>query len=727
MPGESSLSPGNAMASPGPDQPLSLAGLTPASDASSRELDIPSSRARSKRPSEGSLETPDGFPNRRKASKVSRACDYCKGKKLKCTGTIPCSTCTKKNLSCQYDAQYRRGKPPKPVSVNTERSTTQSSKDNPTKPSQTTRISPGLGTAEIQGQLVDSTSNLTFIHRAWKKLALQSQKHLPNLHADSEQTQPLMQAGDRPFTATGGRDLMFANPASAEQLFEFYFENCVVTYRLLNRQQCLSWFQMVLHNFQTGIPLYSGINHAKAAIIVNILAIASLRQSKTQPSQHGQQTTDGLQQSEQYFGTSMELTGAETGLPRLESVQARLLQVLYLLQSSRMNQAWYVFGCTVPIVSALGLHRKSARHKSSGTRTPNMDYITFECRKRVYWVSYTIDKYLSVVFGRPRFYHSDDVDQDFPERVNDDDMTAEGPSFAEPQVDCHIDSLIFHAKIAQFLDETSREVYSLRPMSEADRLAAAQRLTYRLHAWRRELPPYLGTVRPSSLIPIFGRQATALKLAYFHAVMHVNRPFLLDQAGGADGVESRERVTECIEVAKAALETIDAMFSNKAVPFCILWWTPYVTFCALAVVYVWEIQQKATQLTEERQALLNLAERCQSHLTKATSCESVSHRYSIIIEELRIEARHGSLPGHARLHAGVQDQDQGLVNGDEHNGGVLDLLDNDFDTLFEDHPEYTYSSLLNPLSQWQATDWLQLDSSAFGLFAEMENEAAAMS
>src|SRR6478752_2855302 len=103
-----------------------------------------------------------------------------------------------------------------------------------------------------------------------------------------------------------------------------------------------------------------------------------------------------------------------------------------------------VFDNTVPIVTALGLHRKSTQYRNGG-RQP-ADYIISECRKRTFWVLYTIDKYLAVVFGRPRFYHDNDVDQEFPDRVNDEDMTPQGPSPLEPAMDCHVDSLLFHAR-----------------------------------------------------------------------------------------------------------------------------------------------------------------------------------------------------------------------------------------------------------------------------------------
>ena len=50
----------------------------------------------------------------RKVHRVSRACDYCKSKKTRCSGTRPCDSCTKRRIVCEYDTQYSRGRPPTP-------------------------------------------------------------------------------------------------------------------------------------------------------------------------------------------------------------------------------------------------------------------------------------------------------------------------------------------------------------------------------------------------------------------------------------------------------------------------------------------------------------------------------------------------------------------------------------------------------------------------------------
>lgn len=251
-------------------------------------------------------------------------------------------------------------------------------------------------------------------------------------------------------------------------------------------------------------------------------------------------------------------------------------------------------------------------------------------------------------------------------------------------------------------------------MPKADRLAAARSFGRKLHAWREALPPHLGTIRPLSLVPSFRRQAMALKLAYAHALMHANRPFLL---GGADQTQSSDQLEEstsvCINAAKMALETVDSIVGDGTL-FHAFWWMPYVTFCALAVVYVWEIQQKANgEALNEDSSLFDLAERCQNHLAQATAADSPSRRYSIILEELRLEARQGSMTqsasafqpmpeGADAMHPGYVQQSDGLS---------MDLGNVN---VFSNQGETSFLGMQNPLNEWQATDWLDLDSSVSG-------------
>ena len=248
-------------------------------------------------------------------------------------------------------------------------------------------------------------------------------------------------------------------------------------------------------------------------------------------------------------------------------------------------------------------------------------------------------------------------------------------------------------RIARIIGGISRHVYSVNDIPKEDRLGAANGLVQELHEWHSSLPSHLGTVQPSTLIPSFRRQAIALKMAYLHAIIHAKRPFLLGDGYTKD-------VSECIEASKASLKLVDKMARDSEL-FHSFWWTHYVVFCALAVVYVWEIQQARHQLTQDdsgsRHELFDLAERCRSHLQRATTGLSPSRRYNIILEELRLEAQG------CRLSRDVtRDMQQEILSPIANGTTGPGLGSQD-------------GSMLNMTDTFLFTDWLALDSSASDL------------
>ncbi|KAK2002087.1 fungal-specific transcription factor domain-containing protein [Colletotrichum falcatum] len=734
--------------------------------------------------------------NRRKLQKVSRACDFCKQRKAKCSGTIPCDKCIRKGLTCVYDAKYSRGRPPTPppssaawsspsntaashggsVSVSVSvggpegsavlyRTTEPTERDAVLPSSRSlrshvrdsqgpaSRASPELGMAEIQGQIFDPTSGVTFLHRAWKRLSRHDSSIVPAELSASIEGQPLMMAGDKPLPPITDDDvasLTLPDSRELQDLLALYFDVCIATYRILHRPSVEAWLSIMVDNLRRGKPVWQDIGRGKASIVLTALAVSTAHQEKSNGLDSQEDEALSLAKSDRLFCVALQLAERETGLPRLESAQSRLIQVLYLLTTSRMNRAWYTFGNALQIISALGMHRKTAkkRHSAAGSA----DYIQAQCRMRTFWTAYVLDKYLGVMLGRPRHFHDDDIDQDYPDRIDDEDMTVQGPAERlGDHSDCHIDALIFHAKIAQIIGKTSREVYSIKPISEPERVAAAHRLSEEMHEWRAGLPPHLGSIRPSMLIPSFRRQATVLKLAYSHAVMHANRLFLL----GNPSSGSEAQIAECIGAARTVLETVDGMAAEGPI-FHAFWWTQYVTFCALLVTYVWDIQQKRRRRglslplllspggeggdggREKHAKLMNLAERCQTHLAHATASNSPSRRYAIILEEFRTEGL-GQVARKSQASPKQQQQQQQQAppgqQGHENQGGAM-ADESGFDPACAadgggggsggqvelmgqgvDAGGFLGSSLLD---EWQTTDWLELDSSAFGPYMDYD-------
>jgi hypothetical protein len=584
------------------------------------------------------------------------------------------------------------------------------------------RGSPGL---EVAGQYSDPTSGLSFLYRAWRRISNNNSTQVMAGHLGStEGNQLLISAGDKPLQRSG--KLQMPSPSRGSSLIELYFDVCIATYRILHKPSVEEWCTAVLTHDTSHCSLRTGVGNARTAVVLSVLAIASFHEEKTRDSTISPGTTaDAVQpQSDELFCEAMRLSEEETGFPRLESAQSRLIQVLYLLMSSRFNQAWYTFGHALQIISALGLHRRDdCKRMSTAERR---DYIEEQCKRRTFWVAYTLDKYLGVIFGRPRHYHDDDIDQNFPDSINDEEMLSSGPQTGGTN-DCHIDSLIFHAKLAQVAEKISREVYSIKAIPDHDRLAASHRLGAELRKWRASLPPLLGAVNPNSLIPSYRRQATALKLSYCHAVMLAHRPFLLKNAVRNNEdlrALAKESLAECISAAQSVLEAVDRMAQDGRL-FHAFWWTHYVCFCALVIVYVWAVQESNNDSTlNERRKILDHAERCLGHLAQATASNSPSRKYSIILQELRAEAKKTTArpyPDRSTAPPAPVVNASAVFNS-AHNAAAIndDPAHRVWQTLFGSPIDTATPDLQNFLDDWQTTDWLHLDSSAFGPYPDFD-------
>lgn len=663
-------------------------------------------------------------------------------RKVKCSGTRPCTSCAKRGRRCLYETLYTRGRPPTPPG-STPRDSALGVAIAPTPVSATgltgssdnreqyvqddtltrtqSRSSPELDSADVHGQYVDTTSGLSFLHRARNRL---SSQHRP-AGADNQECnvlQPLIAAGDRPILGFGpgvstesarvtGPSSQLPNRQDVIELLDLYFDVCVATYKPLHRPSVESWYEIVATNASAGRELQEGIGHAKLATLFSVLAVATFHRQKSRGFSDDEAS---LGECDSLFQDSTRLTDAEVGLPQLESAQARLVQVFYLLMTCRMNRAWYTFGTLLQIISALGMHRRDRKGRSDMS---NQDYIYKQCRKRTFWTAYILDKYLGVVMGRPRHFHDDDLDQDYPDCINDADMSMDGCKLSsDSNDDCTIDAFVCNIKLSQIVGRISHELYSIKSNTRDHRRDATLRLGQDLENWHANLPPFLRTVKPSTLIRSFRRQNIALKIAYCHAVMHLYRPFLLTHSSSQPHQESgtlrTDAIRHCITAAQEALRTVDSIAKEGTI-FHAFWWTHYVTFCALAVVYVWKIQQEKYHdddipgIVHDR--LFDLAERCHVHLGKATAMNSPSRRYSVILEELRVEAGVSDYAVSNPRPTGIDLQQNSDLRSSE-----TDCSLDEPNTIGQFIGSATENNLAPPFGDsfvhWQPSDWLDLDA-----------------
>jgi hypothetical protein len=424
------------------------------------------------------------------------------------------------------------------------------------------------GGSTFAGQYLGPTSPYTFLRRAWKRFEQDGSK----LHHDQAASEEpslagsIFQFGDRPSQhdvseLVAGFRLPERDLTSA--WLAQYFDLAMPTYRFLHYQSVAQWLEDY-HEFQESGTAKDSLTPARQAVVLVVLATA--RRLNVQQKEIIGPTEVSWRESEVLFSVARRKLESETGRAKLASVQARLASCLFLLTSSRPNQAWYGLGRVIQLILSLGMHRAN-----SGS---SQDPIIRECRKRIFWAACTLDTYLAVLLGKPPLIHLDDVDQKLPDAIDDDDLSA-GPRDGTKK-DSIIRASILHAQITCIVKEAVREQYSVHRKTSQQKLDSAQRLNAETESWHASLPVVLsGAIHRSSLIPVFRRQITVLQLAHAHAKMVINRPSLLLETSQ---LEIKQALVEtCVSAARSALDTVLASSFSKET-FQAFWFTQFVSF-----------------------------------------------------------------------------------------------------------------------------------------------------
>ena len=211
--------------------------------------------------------------------------------------------------------------------------------------------------------------------------------------------------------------------------------------------------------------------------------------------------------------------------------------------------------------------------------------------------------------------------------------------------------------MSRIISGICNDIYSIHPKSQEDRLSHAEQRTAELKAWKDSLPAFLEPTKvdPSILVPIFQRQSTVLTLAYAHALILANRQFLLSNfidltcptSPTDERVESH--IQECVEAALVAVNTVSNFVENGML-YRTFWFSQYISFCAIATLYVYairryQIQRATAQQMDENNTIqvpkrgymeyFEAAEKCRVLIANKTENNSPSRRYSIILDELK--------------------------------------------------------------------------------------------
>lgn len=200
-------------------------------------------------------------------------------------------------------------------------------------------------------------------------------------------------------------------------LVRHYFDVSVISFRFLSSSTVTAWVD-TLGGTECSMVTPSrwhALGPYKSSVLFIILA-TSLHYQEVCSSEtsHGEVTQRNAScLSKAFLAAGKRSLKAQGSRHRLETVQARLAYSIHLLANAKLEASWYVLGRTVQVLTALGMHRGAHEHPSfCGTETEQV--------RRCFWTTYTLDRYVSIILGRPRLIFDGLYDQPYPQRIDDD-------------------------------------------------------------------------------------------------------------------------------------------------------------------------------------------------------------------------------------------------------------------------------------------------------------------
>ena len=127
---------------------------------------------------------------------------------------------------------------------------------------------------------------------------------------------------------------------------------------------------------------------------------------------------------------------------------------------------------------------------------------------------------------------------------------------------------MFTFRLYRIINVVLQALYSVRPVSSANRFALVLEYSQKLKSWREEVPSFAAEENTAPLIPLFQRQRDVLNLSYWHTIILVHRPLLLTRLvrvsrrteghnnHSADQRQTQESVEACLGASMRIVDTV---------------------------------------------------------------------------------------------------------------------------------------------------------------------------
>lgn len=515
-----------------------------------------------------------------KRRRVTRACDECRRKKIKCDGKQPCTHCQIYNYECTYNKPSNRRRNPAPQYIealenrldraetllrqfipdinladphldstiqqefhNRERaratiSGEKKKKDNTGSDAQILSMIESLGQLDLDDRgswdFHGISSGAVFLRKIQEhfpagmlQTPAYNQPFLPRA-----QNQPgILKIESPSFTISSPwiSGNISSNPLPPRETADrlcYLALNCATC---LIRIVHLTTFNKMLDRLYEIPPETYEVKETRfLGLLYAVMALGCLYDV---PENSSLATTPtykvAVKQGHRYYTTARMVLQDITECQDVTTLQALLFIILFLQGTSNLTGCYAFVGIAFRSAISMGFHRRISH--------PRMSKIDDQVRRRVFYIIRQMDTYVSAILGFPMMNIDDAVDQLYPEEVNDeyiqDNIILQPP----PGTPSFMQAFNAHTNLMDILAKIVKHVYPVKGIQETTRTGVPNTtymISYRrileieteLHTWLERLPDFW---KPSSeREPEVIRVQSLLRFAYAHVQMLLYRPFI---------------------------------------------------------------------------------------------------------------------------------------------------------------------------------------------------------
>ncbi|KAF1985238.1 hypothetical protein K402DRAFT_422203 [Aulographum hederae CBS 113979] len=586
-----------------------------------------------------------------KRRRVTRACDECRRKKIKCDGKQPCTHCTVYSYECTYDqpSNRRRNAAPQYIEALEARLKRAEAIINILLPG-VNIDDPALETALRQGAHVPAQTGLalsangvqkpppkpmpTFdvrldsMVKATGQLDLDEQGYW-DYHGHSSglsfirkmrdkfgglmgpegqatpfvKSRPLSQVFDHSPTGTAdspmegsflGHDL--PSKTVAVELCELAINDATSLLRIVHMPTFMKSLDRI---YATTAENYTNAENSFLPLLYAVMALGCLfaRDDNGELDRKGYGAA--IDHGFKYFKASRHLLDI-TDCRDLVGLQAVLFMILFLQSSAKLSTCYSYIGVATRVALRMGLHRSFST---------NFDPIENETRKRLFWVIRKMDIYVGALLGLPHTVSDDDIDQEMPAEVDDEYITeTEILPMPEGKVSIMM-AFNAHTKLVNILGKIVKYIYPIKNPKPAQAgsfptysvgYEQIRELEQDLQTWMEQLP--MGLKPGGEQPPIIIRVQQLLRLAYAHSQMMLYRPFLHYVSQTCRRKTQDKRSFACaaagVSVSRNIIHITGEM-KRRGLLYGAYWFSMYTTFFAVLSIVYFALENDGNPTSEE--------------------------------------------------------------------------------------------------------------------------------